>query len=95
MDAEPVTDAADAEPEPPNPVHEVLTMCGITTAANRATLINIEGLDSVEALASMKKKFKNLERIIQVNLYGNVCKISLGTQPRRLLNDGGSEGLGI
>ncbi len=53
MDADPVIDAADAEPEPPNPVHEVLTMCGITTAANRATLINIEGLDSVEALASM------------------------------------------
>ncbi len=52
MDAEPVINAADAEPEPPNPVHEVLTICGITTAANRATLINIEGLDSVEA-ASM------------------------------------------
>jgi hypothetical protein len=44
-DAEPVIDAADAEPEPTNPVHEVLT--------NRATLLNIEGLDSVEAFASM------------------------------------------
>jgi hypothetical protein len=54
MDAEPVINAADAEPEPPNPVHEVLsTMCGIMTATNRATLINIEGLDSVEAFASM------------------------------------------
>ena len=26
---------------------------------------------------------------------GTFCKISLGTRPRRLLNDGGSEGLGI
>jgi hypothetical protein len=27
--------------------------------------------------------------------YGNVCKISLGTRPWRLLNEGGSKGLGI
>ena len=53
MDAEPVIDAADSEPEPPHPVHEVLSICGIATAANRATLKNIEGLDSVEAFASM------------------------------------------
>jgi hypothetical protein len=53
MDAEPVIDAANAESEPPNPVHEILTICGITTAANRKTFINIEGLDSVEAFASM------------------------------------------
>jgi hypothetical protein len=53
MDAEPVINAADAEPKPPNPVHEVLTICGIATAANCATLIDIEGLDSVEAFASM------------------------------------------
>jgi hypothetical protein len=53
MDAEPVIDAADAEPEPPNSVHKILTICGITTAANRKTFINIEGLDSVEAFASM------------------------------------------
>ena len=53
MDAEPIIDAANAEPEPPNPVHEILTICGITTAANRETFINIEGLDSVEAFASM------------------------------------------
>jgi hypothetical protein len=38
---------------------------------------------------------KNLEQIIQVNLFmGTFCKISLGTRPRRLLS-GGSEGLGI
>jgi hypothetical protein len=53
MDAELVIDAADAEPEPPNSVHKILTICGITTAANRETFINIEGLDSVEAFASM------------------------------------------
>jgi hypothetical protein len=50
MDDEPVIDAADAESEPPNPVHEVLTICGIATAANCTTLTNIEGLDSVELL---------------------------------------------
>ncbi len=38
---------------------------------------------------------KNLEQIIQVNLLWNVCKISLGTRPQRLLNDEGSKGLGI
>jgi hypothetical protein len=54
MDIEPVINAADAEPEPPNPVHEILTICGIATAANCAILINIEGLDSVKACASMK-----------------------------------------
>ncbi|KAI2509297.1 hypothetical protein MHU86_5185 [Fragilaria crotonensis] len=53
MDAEPVVAAAVAEPEPPNPVHEVLTICGIASAANRETFINIEGLDSMEAFASM------------------------------------------
>ena len=45
MDAEPFINAADAEPEPPNPVHEILTICGIAAAANCATLIDIEGLD--------------------------------------------------
>jgi hypothetical protein len=53
MDAEPVINAADAEPKPPNPVHKVLSICGIVTAANRATLTNIEGLDSMEIFASM------------------------------------------
>ena len=53
MDTEPIINAADAEPEPPNPVHDILTICGITIAAARATFINIERLDSVEAFASM------------------------------------------
>jgi hypothetical protein len=53
MDAEPVINAADAEPEPPNPVHDMLTICRIANAATRTTFINIEGLDSVEAFASM------------------------------------------
>jgi hypothetical protein len=44
MDAEPFINAADAEPEPPNPVHDILTICDITTAATRTTFINIEGL---------------------------------------------------
>jgi hypothetical protein len=63
MDAEPVADAASAEPEPTNPVHEVLTICGIATAANRATFINIEGLDCVEAFASMNSDFDITEMV--------------------------------
>ena len=54
MDSEPVIAAADAEPEPPNPVHDMLTICGIANAATRTTFIEIEGLlDSMEAFASM------------------------------------------
>jgi hypothetical protein len=53
MDAEPVINAADAEPEPPNPVHDVLTLCGIANAATCTTFINMEGLDFVEAFASI------------------------------------------
>jgi hypothetical protein len=53
MDAKPVINAADAEPETPNPVHDILTICGIANAATCTTFINIEGLDSVEAFASM------------------------------------------
>jgi hypothetical protein len=53
MDVEPVIDAANAEPKPPNPVHDMLTICGIANAATCTTFINIEGLDSVEAFASM------------------------------------------
>ena len=44
MEAEPVIDAADAEPEPPNPVHDILTICGITTAATCATFITLRDL---------------------------------------------------
>jgi hypothetical protein len=33
MDVEPVIDATNAESEPPNPVHEMLTICGIANAA--------------------------------------------------------------
>ena len=53
MDVEPVIDAADAEPKPPNPVHDMLTICDIANTATHTTFINIEGLDSVEAFASM------------------------------------------
>jgi hypothetical protein len=33
MDVEPVIDADDAEPKPPSPVHDMLTICGIANAA--------------------------------------------------------------
>ncbi len=57
MDAEPVAAVADdavvVEVEPPNPIHDVLATCGVTNAAHRATLIEIEGLDSIAAFTSM------------------------------------------
>jgi len=57
MDAEPVDVPAAAagvdDVEPPNPVHDVLITCGITNLAHRMTFLNIEGLDSIAAFASM------------------------------------------
>ena len=56
MDAEPPianVDAVAVEPEPPNPVHNLLSTCGITNAAHRAIFIYIEGLNSIVAFASM------------------------------------------
>ena len=57
MDAEPVDVPAGAagvdDVEPPNPVHDVLITCGITNLAHRMTFLNIEGLDSIAAFASM------------------------------------------
>ena len=42
----PAIAAAVVLPEPPNPAHGVLEVCGIVNAANCNTFINIEGLDS-------------------------------------------------
>ncbi|KAI2494631.1 hypothetical protein MHU86_19909 [Fragilaria crotonensis] len=57
MDAEPVAAVADdavvVEVEPPNPIHDVLVTCGVTNAAHRTTLIEIEGLDLIAAFTSM------------------------------------------
>ena len=55
MDAELVAaaGAVDAEVEPPNPVHGILMTCGITNAAHREVLMEIEGLDSIAAFAAM------------------------------------------
>jgi hypothetical protein len=60
MDAEPVIDEAPAiaapvlaVPQPPNPVHDVLQICGITNATSRNIFINTEGLDSIEAFGAM------------------------------------------
>jgi hypothetical protein len=57
MDAEPVAAIADdsvvVETEPPNPIHDVLVTCGVTSDAHCTTLIEIEGLDSIAAFTSM------------------------------------------
>jgi hypothetical protein len=57
MDAEPVVavayDAVVVEVEPSNPIHNVLMTCGVTNVAHHATLIEIEGLDSIAAFMYM------------------------------------------
>ena len=81
MDAEPVIDAADAEPESPNPVHEELTICGIATAADSATLIYIEGLDFVKAFASLNGDSDIAEMAKQMTTRPNTAtgRLILGT----------------
>jgi hypothetical protein len=59
MDAKPVNDGAVAGAvavafaEPPNPIHDVLNTCDITNAVHRDVFINIEGLNSIGAFATM------------------------------------------
>ena len=55
MDAEPVAAniAIAVNVEPPNPDHNVIVTCGITNAAHRDVLMNIEGCDSIAAFTSM------------------------------------------
>jgi hypothetical protein len=58
MDAEPVAaavaeDAVVVQAEPPNPIHDVFVTCGVTNAAHRSTLMDVEGLDSIAAFTSM------------------------------------------
>jgi hypothetical protein len=77
----------DAEPKPPNPVHEVINICAIETAANCATLINNEGLDSVEASASMNGDSDAAEMAKRMTIRPNAAagRLILGTmQIKRL-----------
>ena len=85
MDAEPVINAADAEPEPPNPVHDMITISGIANAATCTTFINIEGLNSMEAFASMNADPDVMERAKPMAFRPNTRRVILGTmQIKRL-----------
>ena len=88
MDAKPVINAADAEPEPPNPVHDMLTICGIANATTHTTFINsIEGLDSMEAFASINSDPDVTEMAKQIASRPNAAaeRVILGTmQIKRL-----------
>ena len=55
MDADLVAGAGTvaAVVEPPNPIHGVLTTCGITNVAHPDVFISIEGLNSITAFATM------------------------------------------
>jgi len=37
----------------PNPVHDVLNLCGVTVPATRQIFIDIEGLDSIDTFANL------------------------------------------
>ena len=85
MDAEPDEIPAGAagvnDVEPPNPVHEVLITCGITNLAHRMTFLNIEGLDSIAAFASMSGDSDITEMAKRMALRPNVAagRVILGT----------------
>ncbi len=44
MNVEPFIDTANAEPKPPNPVHDMLTICGIANAVTCTTLSTLRNL---------------------------------------------------
>jgi hypothetical protein len=83
MDANPVNDdaAAVALAEPPNPIHDVLITCGITNAGYRDVFINIEGLDSIGAFATMNGDSDVSEMSKRMSTRPNVAagRIILGT----------------
>ena len=87
MDVQPVIDAADAEPKLPNPVHDMLTICGIVNAATCTTFINTKGLDSMEAFASINSDPDVTEMAKQIASRPNAAaeRVILGTmQIKRL-----------
>ena len=85
MDAEPVAtiaeDAVVIEAEPPNPIHDVFVTCGVTNAAHRATLIEIEGLDSIAAFTSMSGNVDITEMVKRMASQPSVAsgRVILGT----------------
>ncbi len=63
----------------------MLTISGIANAATCTTFINIEGLDSMEAFASMNADPNNMERAKPMASRPNTRRVILGTmQIKRL-----------
>lgn len=52
--------ASVAAVEPPNPVHNVLKVCGITSVANHTTFVNVEGRNSIETYTRSMSGYSNL-----------------------------------
>ena len=73
--------AAVDDVEPPNPVHDVLITCGITNLAHCMTFLNIKGLDSIAAFASMSGDSDVTEMAKRMALRPNVAarRVILGT----------------
>lgn len=54
LEAEPFTEAPDQAPVVGlNPVHNILALCGVASAAARRTFIEIEGLATIDAFATL------------------------------------------
>jgi hypothetical protein len=50
---DPVLDEIEFVPPVLNPVHNVLNLCGVTAATSRQVFIDIEGLDTIDAFATL------------------------------------------
>ncbi len=50
---DPVFDEVIVADPAPNPVHDVLNLCGVTAPATRQIFIDVEGLDTIDAFANL------------------------------------------
>ena len=81
MDDAFVLDAAAIEAAAVNPIHNVLALCGVATAAARATFINLEGLNSIDAFAMLNGDSDVTEMAKRMASRGSVAagRVILGT----------------
>ena len=64
-----------------NPLHNVLMLCGVATAAARQVFINLEGLDTIDAFANLNGDSDVTEMAKRMASRGSVAagRVILGT----------------
>jgi hypothetical protein len=78
--ADPVLNKIEFVPPAVNPVHNVLSLCSVTTAASRQIFIDIEGLDTIDVFANLKGDSDVTERAKRMASRGAaVGRVILGT----------------